>query len=404
MRQGPPLDGKTTIKDGSVLVHAAPAGGELLYLTAGLTGIDAGPGASSRRAYRLLWDLLARHNCRVVHERVFGSLAARKDILDARDRVIASSPAADAGVLTYIQGRPCRGEGLAGVAVLAVRDDGSGNGVQPVLDGDGRTIGRAWRLNGGTFLILQNVHGADGNEPAERAAQARRMFDRVDGVLKAWGGAYRDVVRTWVYLSGILAWYDEFNSVRNDEYRRFGIMPDLAGPPTAGPLRLPASTGIGGDNPMAAACAMDLLAVIEPGRCRLEIEQMRNARQRDAFAYGSAFSRGACLRGREAVSVLVSGTAAVDEAGNTACPGDFRRQVLRTFDNVEALLREAGATLADICQANVFLKRGEDLDVYHELAAERGLGDMPAVCMKADICREDLVFEMDGVAVAAPRD
>ena len=144
---------------------------------------------------------------------------------------------------------------------------------------------------------------------------------------------------------------------------------------------------------------MDVLAITGPAETRPDVEQMTNIKQEDAFMYGSAFSRGAYLGERDVASILISGTAAIDEKGHTLHPNDVRGQILRTFDNVETLIGEKGAALKDICEANVFLQRAEDIDILRRLASERGLEGIPAVCVNADICRDDLLFEMDGVAL-----
>ena len=148
---------------------------------------------------------------------------------------------------------------------------------------------------------------------------------------------------------------------------------------------------------------MDLLAVTGKPECAVKVDQMTNARQKDAFEYGSAFSRGAWIREPDMTQVQVSGTAAIDERGKSLFPGDCRAQIFRTFENIEALVAPAGASLKDICQATVFLKRAQDLPVYTQAAAERGLADLPAVCVVADVCRDDLLFEVDATVEFARR-
>jgi len=46
----------------------------------------------------------------------------------------------------------------------------------------------------------------------------------------------------------------------------------------------------------------------------------------------------------------------------------------------------------------VFVKRPEHAAVFQEMARERGLEEFPAVCVVADVCRDDLLFEIDGEA------
>jgi hypothetical protein len=51
--------------------------------------------------------------------------------------------------------------------------------------------------------------------------------------------------------------------------------------------------------------------------------------------------------------------------------------------------------------ASVFVKHGKDALVYEERAAARGLKNLPAVVMVADICREELLFEIDAEVVVS---
>ena len=98
----------------------------------------------------------------------------------------------------------------------------------------------------------------------------------------------------------------------------------------------------------------------------------------------------------------MSGTAAIDAQGQSLYPDDVRAQIDCTFDKIAALIGQEGASLADIAAACVFVKRPEDALVYQERAAARGLSNLPAVIMVADVCREELLFEMDAEVTFDP--
>ena len=181
------------------------------------------------------------------------------------------------------------------------------------------------------------------------------------------------MVRTWFYLSDILAWYPEFNQARSAVYRELGLMP-INGD---GARRLPASTGIRGEVSPGAAGALDLLAVVGPPESRPLVRQLRSPAQPEALTYGSAFSRGALIHHPDVSLIQVSGTAAIDEQGRSLYPGDVRAQIDCTFDKIAALIGQEGAALADIAAACVFVKRPEDALIYQERAAARGLEAPP---------------------------
>ena len=162
---------------------------------------------------------------------------------------------------------------------------------------------------------------------------------------------------------------------------------------------LPSSTGIQGDMPTGASGAMDLLAVVGSARSRPVIRQLSSSGQPEAFTYGSAFSRGTLIEEPEVTLVQLSGTAALNEHGQTLYPNNIRAQIDCTFEKIEMLLGQVGATLADVAAASVFIKHPEHAQVYWEQAATRGLKNIPAVVMVADVCRAELLFEMDAEVV-----
>jgi len=147
---------------------------------------------------------------------------------------------------------------------------------------------------------------------------------------------------------------------------------------------------------------MDILAVLSSQESRSKVVQLSSPGQPDAVTYGSAFSRGALIRQPDVSLIQVSGTAAIDERGASLYPVDVRAQIDCTFDKLSALIGPEGASLNDIAAASVFVKRPEDALVYHERAAARGLQNLPAVIMVADVCREELLFEMDAEVAFEP--
>ena len=387
---------------GAVTLHTSLVAEDVLYVNISVADGDADVARQCRDAYGPALEQLKQHGMEIVHERVFGSLAVRNQVLAARSEAMRERSLDDGVPVTYVQGQPLCSEGLAGISIQAVRPRAAED-IWTIVEG-GVPRGRGWKRGGATFLMLQDLHGfleGPGQDNA-RQGQVIRMFDRADRILREQGAQYGDVVRTWLYVSDILDWYGELNAARNARYRDLGLLPDPAAGPGAGRLP-PASTGIRGENPYGAACVMDLIALGGESDSRPEVVPVSSRRQLDAFEYGSAFSRAMCVREPDLVHIHISGTAAIDEQGGSLFPGDCRAQVLRTIDTVEALIAQQGASLDDICEATIFLKRAEDAGVLREAIQARGLEEMPAIYVVADVCRDDLLFEMDGTAAFRPR-
>ena len=97
----------------------------------------------------------------------------------------------------------------------------------------------------------------------------------------------------------------------------------------------------------------------------------------------SSFSRAMRLEFGDVVLLLISGTASIDENGQTVHVGDFRAQLRRTYDNITGLLASEGATWKDIVRTTCYLRDiDRDYAVFNEertrFFAEQGLDPLPA--------------------------
>ncbi|HEY6552023.1 MAG TPA: Rid family hydrolase, partial [Vicinamibacteria bacterium] len=288
---------------------------------------------------------------------------------------------------TLVEGSPVGRVGIAGIHVLAAR------GVaRPVADG-GRVYGSLVETDTARVLGLCDVGRASGPLTSGPAEDAGAAIDAAEQMLAREGFSFRDVARTWFYLRDILDWYGPFNAVRNAAFGRMGLL----GPSGAG--KIPASTGIEGRNARGGWCTLDLVALQPQSGCPFEMRRLHSRKQSEATAYGSAFARAMEIVLGDARYVLVSGTASIDDHGATVHVGDFEAQARFTLDAVRSLLEGAGASLADVRQATVFLKNPADDPSFDRIAERSGLDSVPFVTAVADVCREELLFEIDATAV-----
>jgi enamine deaminase RidA (YjgF/YER057c/UK114 family) len=127
----------------------------------------------------------------------------------------------------------------------------------------------------------------------------------------------------------------------------------------------------------------------------------------EAYDYDrpSSFSRGMRIDLNGLVVLLISGTASIDENGETVHVGDFRAQCRRMLHNITGLLEAEGATWHDIVRTSFYL-RDIDRD-YREFNEERtafykeqGLDPLPASTgIQAKLCRPDLLVEGEAIAI-----
>ena len=128
----------------------------------------------------------------------------------------------------------------------------------------------------------------------------------------------------------------------------------------------------------------------------------------EAYAYGSAFSRGMRIDLDVLTVLLISGTASIDEKGRTVHIGDLRAQTRRTFDNITGLLGSEGATWHDVVRTTCYLRDIErDYQAFNEertaFYQEQQLGPLPASTgIQAILCRPDLLVEIEAIAMFRP--
>src|SRR5208337_2128528 len=100
--------------------------------------IDAGHAAFT--SYVRIAKVLKEWGMEIAHERIFGSLCIEPSVRIERRRALQSRGLQSDGPVTYVEGRPPWGEGLAGVIIHAV----SADNVWTIMDG-GVPCGRGWR-------------------------------------------------------------------------------------------------------------------------------------------------------------------------------------------------------------------------------------------------------------------
>ncbi len=342
----------------------------------------------------------------IVHQAVFladmGHLARCQQIM--REFYGPELPAT-----SYIPQPPCGGKLLA-IEALGV---GQGRGevqIQRVSDElvIARHNGIAW------VHCTKTVPQAEPRPIYERSLGALEDLCRTFGSVNA---RFDQVIRTWFYLGGIcencenggpVQRYQEFNRARTDFFRNIHFLNGRA--PTARPGRVyPASTGIG-----TAGSGMVLSAIaVVSDRSDIRALPLENPRQTAAYDYAAThspaspkFSRAMVLSCGAYTTIMISGTASITHS-QTRHPGDAVKQTGETLDNITALIAEEnlarhglpglGTSLASLGFARVYIKRPEDYTAVRAICEQR-LGKLPTIYAIADICRPELLVEIEGVA------
>jgi len=376
------------------MLFATRGPGDLDFLTWTPDGVVGESRSSARTAYQEIFAELESRGSEILQERIFGNIEAAEDILAGRTEATREHPRTDSPP-TFVEGDPCSGGSFAGIHLITARS--ADHGTPKSIDHNGTICGRQVKGTEASYLSLSDV--ARLAEPRDRtpAEDARNTLNLARELLVANGWSFHQVRRTWFYLDDILSWYDDFNRARNEVFVELGLLNGSR------PGVIPASTGIRGRNMHGHRCTLDLLAIRSDKSQRVEFDLLHNPLQNEAPEYGSAFSRGLTVATASSRYLFVSGTASIDESGTTIHGGSFKRQTRRTLDNIESLLASRGAVMDDICQATIFIKDQDDLSKLTPILRSRGLDGIPMVCTVDDVCRDDLLVEIDATAMMPHR-
>ncbi|MBX3727135.1 MAG: pteridine-dependent deoxygenase [Xanthomonadales bacterium] len=243
-----------------------------------------------------------------------------------------------------------------------------------------------WACGGGYLLLTLVVAEADHDGPRGAAAHAYRLL------LQAMDRhRHPFLLRCWNYLDAI-----NEGDGDGERYRQFSIGR------AEGIARLdctdyPAATAIGRVDGVRELVVF-ALAAQAPG---LPVE---NPRQVSAYRYPRqygpvppSFARAMRLASPRP-SLLISGTASV--VGHATLHESVVEQTEETLRNLDALVAQAGMgrTLShgDIC-LKAYLRHGADLEAVRARLAVAGLDVSRILFLEGDICRHDLLVEIDGV-------
>lgn len=226
--------------------------------------------------------------------------------------------------------------------------------------------------------------------------QSLEAFEKVRRILAAEQMDWEDIVRQWNYLERITSFaqgsqrYQDFNDVRTQFYSTSRW--------TCG---YPAATGIG---TQAGGVQLDFNAV----KGGIRVTPLDNDWQRAAHVYSDEvlvsncrekgtpkFERGKQVSGSVSTQglIYISGTAAI--RGEGSVEGDILAQTRITVENIQHLIDvESSASIEFL---RVYLKNEEDAAAVRE-EMESLCPGVPVTYLCADVCREELLIEIEGVA------
>jgi chorismate lyase / 3-hydroxybenzoate synthase len=244
----------------------------------------------------------------------------------------------------------------------------------------------------GCLTIKEAEMGAD--DAAQALLRSTQIaYEEIFAVLEAT--QHRHLVRIWNYVPAINVAaggeerYRLFNSARQAAFHRSGRT--VIG-------SVPAACALG--SPAGAPICIYFLAASRPP------QTIENPRQTSAYHYPEKFGRHSPTFSRACISndsrqanLFISGTASI-VGHETVHPGNAEAQTRETLANINALLAEAnriaGSTRYSLeaLTLKVYVRHASDLSAIQAVLS-RELRDASLLYLQADICREDLLVEIE---------
>lgn len=310
---------------------------------------------------------------KVVSLEVFGGLGSGKQ----QTEVVRAAFGDAAFPVTWVEESSGDASKVTGVQAWAI----TGASVLPIIY-TGKVLGTYFDLPSGRYCRLGGI--TPPNTTVTPKEQSTAVFQHMDAALQLCNMQFTKVMRTWFFNHHLLDWYDAFNAARDDFFREKQMFQHV----------VPASTGIEGGNPAGAALEAGALAII-PANADVAVCAVPSPLQCAALEYGSTFSRATEIREPGLRRLFISGTASISPDGKTQFDGDVAAQIKRTMEVVSSILHFRGMDLSCTTRALTYFKHAEDIPAFDTWRTANNISDIPTIRIHNDVCRHDLLFEIE---------
>lgn len=267
-----------------------------------------------------------------------------------------------------------------------------------------------WKSGNNSYIMLEGVHGHSFHDSVEK--QSDEIFNKIEKIFSAENIAISNIVRQWNYIGHITdihqdnQYYQAFNNARAQFYEK-----------TSWKYGYPAATGIG------MSCKGIIVSLIAVANSlESQIVPIDNPLQVPAFAYSESlligksskvklkatpkFERGKVIFDGVDTVCFVSGTAAI-RGENSMLEMDAALQTKQTIENIQFLISNDNLKLhavksdTNMCISNlrIYIKNSEDFESV-KAEIEKVWSTIPAIYLQADVCRKELLVEIEGTAIA----
>ena len=259
-------------------------------------------------------------------------------------------------------------------------------------------------------LIIEGIPSSDFSDSVHK--QSEEIFEKLDNILSSFGFSVDDIVRQWNYIGNIVSYrdgkqnYQEFNDARSRYYAQGDWHNGY-----------PAATGIGISS---EGIIVGGIAFKRGPQASKGVYPIDNPLQVAAHVYSKSvlidnnlnavkstpkFERAKLIETKERAYCFVSGTAAI-RGEQSMDSTSAKEQTIMTIENIEHLVSKAnlvryGCKAYDLkyTKLHIFIKNQEDYEQVKSVT-EQAYPHLPIVYTVADVCRGELLVEIEGVLIS----
>ncbi|VAW89694.1 uncharacterized domain / RidA/YER057c/UK114 superfamily, group 5 [hydrothermal vent metagenome] len=205
------------------------------------------------------------------------------------------------------------------------------------------------------------------------------------------------IIRMWSYIADINQGDDELERYRQFCYGRHEAMTEMG----FDPKQFPSACALG------HAGEGNVVYLLASNRAGINFE---NPRQMSAYQYpreygprSPSFARATLVEWKEERQLYLSGTASI-LGHQSIYPDNIQAQLETTCQNIDFLLTHVAEQLGEksvpkLSMLKVYIRHKSDYSVVAEGVHSHFGGVIPTVFLEADICRKELLVEIDGLCL-----
>ena len=267
-------------------------------------------------------------------------------------------------------------------------------GESQAVELGGEIIGRYFDLPDFEYL---NVGGISLKSKQETfIKETENEYKKISEVLVFYDFSLKDIYRFWNYMSMIWDNYFVFNEARNEYFEKNKI------------VKFPAATGIEADLGFGKNINLGFEAIKSKSRVGFEwgvassgfqIEPHKYDRQVSDLPQGPRFSRAAYLDYPKGGlnKFYISGISSANKRGESSLVDNPRENVAYVMASFIDLLEKKGFSLGNLVSTHVYFKNKNISQEFERLYIANDW-KFPVNYVFTNICRENFLFEIEGVA------